>query len=74
MAQLDKIQEVFSRVFSDCPKINPGTKKEDIASWDSMAHLMLILELESEFKIKFSIEQIENLKSVEKIIEALDKK
>ena len=39
--------------------------KSDVASWDSIGHLNLILELEDEFLISFEKEEIEIIDSFE---------
>jgi len=69
--KLDKLQKVFNNVFENCPAINETTTKDSIASWDSINHLSLILELETEFGLSFSVEEIENLKSVKQILEKI---
>lgn len=69
--KLNKLQKAFNKVFENCPTITEATKKEDIASWDSINHLSLILELESEFGIKLSVDEIEGLKSVKQIMEKM---
>jgi acyl carrier protein len=71
MSNLEKIQEVFNSVFDDSPQIDENTQKSDIEAWDSMSHLTLILELESAFDVSFEIEQIENIKSVKDILDAV---
>lgn len=45
----------------------------DIPAWDSVGQLNLIFALESAFDIKFEMEQIPELNSVEKIILAIHK-
>ena len=69
--KIERLQKIFNRVFENCPPINMNTKKDDIASWDSINHLSLILECEAEFGLSFSVEEIENLKSVEQILKKI---
>lgn len=42
--------------------------------WDSLAHLNLIVELESEFRVSFEPEEIADMTSFEKVCEALNNK
>jgi acyl carrier protein len=53
------LQDVFRRVFDDDDlTISDLTSAEDIDGWDSMAHINLIIAIESKFKIKFSVSEI----------------
>jgi acyl carrier protein len=53
------LQDVFRRVFDeDDLTISDLTSAEDIDGWDSMAHINLIIAIESKFKIKFSASEI----------------
>ena len=70
---LDTLQTVFMQTFENCPAISLKTKKEDIPSWDSMSHLNLILNLEETFGHSFSIEDIEQIKSVQDIFTVINK-
>lgn len=42
--------------------LNMNFKKEDIESWDSLAHIALIAELEEELGIEVPIEDVPNIK------------
>ena len=47
------------------PKIiTDATKPEDIESWDSFNGLVLVTELEKNFKVKFSLEEVVSVKKV----------
>ena len=41
-----------------------STKPEDIDSWDSFNGLVLVTELEKNFKVKFSLEEVVSVKNV----------
>lgn len=72
MNYLNRIQTVFNKVFTDAPIINHDTTKQDIGSWDSINHLSLILELEEEFGITISPDEMESLNSVQNILNKLN--
>ncbi len=56
---LERLQKVFRRVFdNDKLVINPKTSAKDINMWDSISHMELISEVEAEFKIVFSFDQV----------------
>ena len=49
-------------------KINENTKFDNFESWDSLAQIRIILEIENKYKIKFNLSKIIDLKSVNLII------
>jgi len=55
------IAKVFSISVSD---VNDQSGPENIESWDSFNGLILVDELENHFKIKFSISEITDVKTV----------
>lgn len=67
-----KIIDILSIVFNiDVKKITKKTNKTNIANWDSLRHMTLIITLEDEFNIKFDeqdISKINNIDSIKKII------
>ena len=55
----------MSKVLSiDSKTISDSTKPEDIESWDSFNGLILVTELEKNFKVKFSLEEVVSVKNV----------
>jgi acyl carrier protein len=46
----------------------------NLENWDSMGHLMLILELEQTFETGFEPEEVEKMTSVSAIVAALESK
>lgn len=71
MARLEKI---LSKVLGVKEiDINDESSPDSIASWDSFNGLMLVSELENEFKISFTIDEVINVKTVGEIKKALIK-
>tara|TARA_Y100000294_G_C8294724_1_gene232230 strand:- start:132 stop:374 length:243 start_codon:yes stop_codon:yes gene_type:complete len=71
-----KIFIILKRIFPRS-KINKNIKKLSINSfkaWDSLANFNLLLEVEKEFKVRFSIEEMSEIKSTKQIIQTLKKK
>ena len=59
------IEQVFSDVFTIRDSdINDELKFQDIPSWDSMGHMVLIMRLEQSFDVQLSGDQIANIASV----------
>ena len=63
--KLDDVNTIVAKVFSiDESEITDKSSPETIESWDSFNGLLLVDELETHFKIKFSISEITNVKNV----------
>jgi acyl carrier protein len=70
MKEIEKLQEVFCSVFENPNiKINEQTVAADIPEWDSLNHIILIVEIEKVFNIKFSSSQIYSWKSVGNVLD-----
>lgn len=68
MTQIDimaKLEEVFKDVF-DLPELtlSPETTADEIDEWDSVNHIMLVVEIERQFGVKFHTAEIEEMKNV----------
>jgi len=50
----------------------PETKLNDLEEWDSLGNFNLILAVEQKFGVRFDIEDMENLTSIEKIQQTLN--
>ena len=69
----NKVKDVIKRTFNVDIKISESTSPSDISGWDSFGHLNLILELEENFNIKFSDEDMLKLDSVKNINDVVRK-
>jgi acyl carrier protein len=66
---------VFSDVFQiPLDEVTMQSSPENIATWDSLQHLNLVLALEQEFRIQFTPEEVEQLLSVEVAAAVLEEK
>ena len=72
---LPKIEAVFQEIF-DNPKlrITSDTTAENVPGWDSFANINLIFALEHEFKIKFALGEIQELRNVGEMAQVIAKK
>lgn len=71
--------EIVSRIVSDVFEIPEDQVKADsspdnVANWDSIHHLNMVLALEQEFGVQFTPEEIEQLLSVELIVALVEEK
>jgi len=61
----DKLYIILSRIFSvHISEISDTSGPENIERWDSFNALVLIDELESEFDIKFTVDEITDVLTV----------
>ena len=59
------VNTIVAKVFSiSQSEINDQSGPENIESWDSFNGLILVDELENHFKIKFSISEITDVKTI----------
>jgi len=62
---IDDVNEIVAKVFSISEsQVNDESSPENIESWDSFNGLVLVDELENHFKVKFSISEITDVKTV----------
>jgi acyl carrier protein len=62
----ERIKEVMKNIF-DLDEISEDISQQACEEWDSMHHLQLIIELETEFNVSFEPEDIADMKSLDKI-------
>ena len=68
-----KVLEILKSVLED-ENVNIETSQENNSNWDSLRHLNLIVELESEFDATFEPEEITEMTSYKKILDILKTK
>ncbi len=72
---LNSLQAVFRIFFkNESIQLTKKTTAEDIENWDSITHLNLINEIENQFGISFSFEEILKMKNVGELIEIISSK
>ena len=61
---METLKEIFARVLEvDKNSLNDNSSPENTPSWDSFNALMLISEIETNFKMKFTLDEVMSLKS-----------
>ena len=64
-----KIQDIFREVFDDDRlQLRDDTSPENLAAWDSLGHIRLISALEDDLHLSFTLEEIEVMNSVKRIL------
>ncbi len=68
----EKLIDLVSKVLNvEVETVTDETSPENTASWDSYNALLMVSELEDEFNVHFSIEEVYSVKCVKDIREAL---
>ncbi len=71
---MDKLNQILAQVLGiDENSITEKTSPETVESWDSFNGLMIVSELEQNFKVKFSMEEVLLVKNVGDIRKTLQK-
>jgi acyl carrier protein len=75
MNSSDPLQSLLIDFFNLPPDICPqDITQQAIASWDSLAMVQLIADLQGTFMVEFDLNEIERLRSYDEIRSALSKK
>ena len=66
---------VFKRVFDDeTIQLADATTAQDVPGWDSLTHINLIIEIEEEFGLTFTVDDIAGLKNVGEMVAMVERK
>lgn len=72
---IEKLTTIFRKVFDDeTIVLNDQMTANDIGSWDSLSHMLMIAQVENAFSIKFSLREINKLKNVGTLIRLIESK
>jgi acyl carrier protein len=74
-AVLAQLQPIFQEALND-PKltVTRASNALNTPNWDSLAHIELIEMVESHFKVKFALGELQDLKEVGDLIDLIVKK
>jgi len=72
---LERVSQICRMIF-DNPDLDISleTSARDVANWDSLNHVALIMELERSFDIKFALGELQDLKNIASLIQLIDNK
>jgi acyl carrier protein len=75
MDTLEILNGIFRMVFDDDSLVvTRSTTANDIEEWDSLSHLNLVMAVESRFKVKFALGELQGLKNVGDMVSLIDRK
>jgi len=71
----ERVRRIFADTFEmPLDRVHAATSPDDVASWDSLRHLNMVLTLEQEFGLELTPEEIEQLLSVELVVALVEEK
>lgn len=69
---ISRIQDIARDIFEDDTLIiSDATTANDVEAWDSLTHLSLMNELEVEFEIEFTLDEISKSKCIGELVDAV---
>jgi acyl carrier protein len=72
---LDRLQPIFKDVLDDdALVITPSSNASNTPNWDSLSHINLVMSVQSEFKCKFALGELQDLKNVGDLVTLIQKK
>ena len=67
-----ELNEVFQDVFDDeSITVNDATTADDIEDWDSLEHINLVVAVEKQFGIKFTMGEVNGMKNVGAMVDII---
>jgi acyl carrier protein len=72
--KLSELNNIFTKAFGAQTDIKSDSVRDDIATWDSINHLNLIVELEDFYHVSFTMDEIKDMASIKKIMAVLEGK
>ena len=72
---LKKLNEILKDVLDrDDVHISEDSQIKDYDGWDSLAHINIVVQIEADFNIRFTLDEIEEFYSVKNILNSILKK
>jgi len=70
---LNRLRPIYSEIFKEEMELNLATSPNDIGSWDSLNHILLIKRIEDEFQFEFDLFEVIELKNTGDIVNTIQK-
>jgi acyl carrier protein len=72
---MERVQTIFQDVFDDAElRIDRSSSAATVPGCDSLAHVNLVGAIQEEFKIKFALGELEELKNVGDLLDLMERK
>jgi acyl carrier protein len=70
---LNRLHPIYKEIFKEDINLSLTTSPNDIGSWDSLNHILLIKRIEEEFQFEFDLFEVIELKNTEDIVNTIQK-
>lgn len=68
----EKLTLIFQEIFSNSNLVlTESLSANDVDNWDSLTHMILITEIETQFDIKFKLKELNKMKNVGDLVEII---
>ena len=75
MTTTERLTPIFRDIFDrEDLVLTPALTARDVAEWDSLSHIRLIVAVEKEFGVKFALGELQSLQNVGEMIALIEKK
>jgi acyl carrier protein len=61
---IERLQPIFDDLFLNPVELTSELKAEEVPEWDSLTQISLLMAIESRFKIRFRVGEVERTRSV----------
>jgi len=70
-----KLTKIFKRIFkNELIVLSNELTANDVENWNSLTHMLLITEIETDFAIKFKLKDLNKMKNVGEMIDIIHSK
>lgn len=68
----ERVNKIFCDIFDDeSITVTDTTTADDIEDWDSLEHINIIVAMEKEFSMKFTMSEVTGMKSVGEAVDII---
>ncbi len=72
---VERLTLIFRKVFNEKDLVlRDDLTANDVETWDSLTHMLMITEVENEFQIKFKLKDLNKMKQVGDLISIVESK
>ncbi|WP_106768582.1 phosphopantetheine-binding protein [Paenibacillus faecalis] len=69
-----QVGSILSEVLNTTLSSDENPKRKEMPNWDSLKHMELILRLEEELNVRFSIKEVAAITSLDDLVEIIEVK
>ena len=73
---MEKLEQLFLKIMEiqTLPENFENLKIGDIEKWDSLNHMLFLMEIESEYNLKFSVDEMGDLLTIKQVKKTMEEK